>query len=303
MKYIWASAENIFARIFFPLSMFIALPTYFYLVSQGHTPEFSLFVCELPIVFLIIIFERIYPNRASWNKSCGDVLTDMAHNIVYYFTFILAPLLAVPIVSFGYWLFDRSFLPIESLFWPTSWPLFVQLVLALVLGEGLTYCLHRAQHKIPILWRFHSIHHSPRRLYWLNTGRFHVVNALIDILPIFVFLLAFGIPKEVFVALLLFTAINGFFQHSNLKIHIGFLNWIFSNAELHRWHHSNVEVESNHNYGQNIILWDIIFGTRFLPEKKEQPESIGISYPEKFPTKFIQQLLAPFRWKKIENDS
>lgn len=119
-------------------------------------------------------------------------------------------------------------------------------------------------------------------------------------LPEILVLLLLGAKAELYFLWFMYTSMIGVFQHSNLKINAGILNWFFSLTELHRWHHSTVSSESNHNYGQNIILWDVIFGTRYLPKDRDQPEEIGMSYPKPFPATFIAQLLAPIQWKKID---
>ena len=119
-------------------------------------------------------------------------------------------------------------------------------------------------------------------------------------IPVFLLLVTLGVGEEALLLLLLVSAVHGLFQHGNLKTRIGFLNWIFSMAELHRWHHSVLGAESNHNYGQTIILWDIIFGTRYLPTDRQQPSTIGMAYPSSFPEKFIPQLLSPIQWKRYQ---
>jgi sterol desaturase/sphingolipid hydroxylase (fatty acid hydroxylase superfamily) len=70
-------------------------------------------------------------------------------------------------------------------------------------------------------------------------------------------------------------------------------------AELHRWHHSRLLRESNTNYGQNLIVWDIVFGTRFLPADREPPEDIGIADMPNFPMDYFGQLLSPITWARI----
>ena len=49
----------------------------------------------------------------------------------------------------------------------------------------------------------------------------------------------------------------------------GPLNYIVGSAETHRWHHSRVPRESNANYGNTVIVWDLVFGTWFLPRERE----------------------------------
>ncbi|MGI1679910.1 MAG: sterol desaturase family protein [Cellvibrionaceae bacterium] len=295
----WTTTEILFAKAFYPLTVVLAFSAYFYLIQAGFQAQLALIVCELPVVALIVIFERLFPNKESWNKSQGDVVPDIAHNILYYSVFLVSPVFTVFVASGLFWLVESLFSREQLAIWPSNFPLVIQLILALVIAEFIAYWVHRAHHSVPLLWRLHSVHHSPGRLYWFNTGRFHLFNALFDILPVFVVLYILGISEKVFMAFLLFTAINAFFQHGNLKITIGPLNWLVSGAELHRWHHSNILEESNHNYGQNLILWDIVFGTRFLPKSPLQPSNIGMTYPSNFPKSFTKQQCAPFMWDKI----
>ena len=96
------------------------------------------------------------------------------------------------------------------------------------------------------------------------------------------------------------TAVHGLFQHANIVLRLGPLNWIFSMAELHRWHHSRRVEESNTNFGQNLIIWDIVFGTRFLPADREPPRDIGIAELPSFPMDYWGQLMSPLRWNEIK---
>ncbi len=93
-------------------------------------------------------------------------------------------------------------------------------------------------HEIPWLWRFHAPHHSANRLYWFNALRFHPLDILlvgpVKLLP----LVALGADGDVLALVLIFSAVHGVYQHANLPCRLGPLNWIFSMAELHRWHHS-----------------------------------------------------------------
>jgi sterol desaturase/sphingolipid hydroxylase (fatty acid hydroxylase superfamily) len=74
-------------------------------------------------------------------------------------------------------------------------------------------------------------------------------------------------------------------------------------AELHCWHHPRTVRGANTNNGSNLILWDIVFGTRFLPADREAPRDIGIAGLSAFPMSWWQQLISPFRWSSIKNAS
>ena len=162
------------------------------------------------------------------------------------------------------------------------------------------YWAHRFGHEWPILWRFHAVHHSAPRLYFLNAVRFHPVDLAISNFAPFVPLVALGAGEEVLALFALVSAVHGLFQHANVPLRLGPLNWFFSMAELHRWHHSKRLEEANTNYGANLILWDIVFRSRFLPSDREPPTEIGIETLPNFPGGYWAHLASPFNWKATE---
>ena len=88
-------------------------------------------------------------------------------------------------------------------------------------------------------------------------------------------------------------ATNGFFQHCNIRLRYGVLNYIVGSAETHRWHHSRIPRESNANYGNTIIIWDLLFGTWYLPRERESTE-LGLQ-DAAYPKSFLMLMRAPFR--------
>jgi len=164
-------------------------------------------------------------------------------------------------------------------------------------GNFFRYWLHRAAHTWALLWRFHAVHHSVHKLYWLNLGRFHPLNRTLQLFcDTFPFILL-SISKEVLALYLLIYSIKGFFQHCNVDVKLGWFNYIISGSELHRWHHSTNIQESNNNYGNHIIIWDIFFATYFLPKGKKVSE-LGL-LNRNYPMSFLEQIQAPFI-KEIE---
>ena len=69
------------------------------------------------------------------------------------------------------------------------------------------------------------------------------------------------------------------------------------------WHHSRTVFEANHNYGQTISIWDWVFGTRYLPRDREPSENIGLADLPAFPMTWWAQILSPFRWQRIKQQS
>jgi sterol desaturase/sphingolipid hydroxylase (fatty acid hydroxylase superfamily) len=81
-------------------------------------------------------------------------------------------------------------------------------------------------------------------------------------------------------------------------MHCGVLNKVFNTPQLHRWHHSIDSKIGNNNYGENLMLWDKIFGTYYYKEDSAV-DVIGIQ--EKMPANFTKQLLIPFIWNRYQD--
>ncbi len=267
------------------------------LMEGGVPPELALFGPILAAYAVVLTLERVLPLHESWKHSRGDLHVDIGHAIVSggFTDMLLRPLMLAFTVVVAGWLSTM----ISARLWPGSWSLLAQLVLALIVGEFFLYWAHRLGHTVPLLWRFHAVHHSAPRLYGLNAARFHPVDLAISYYAPWTALVILGADMRVLALFGLVSAVHGIFQHTNLPIRCGPLNWFFSMAELHRWHHSQVLEEANTNYGQNLIVWDIVFGTRFLPEDREPPEDIGLHGMPDFPMGYVGQVLSPVQWNRF----
>src|SRR5690606_26748899 len=159
------------------------------------------------------------------------------------------------------------------------------------------YWAHRLSHELPLLWRFHAIHHSVRRLWLVNTGRFHFVDSNLSVLASVPFLLLSGVSMDARIWVSAITAYIGILTHCNVGMRCGWLDYVFNTPNLHRWHHSTNPAEGNRNYGQNLMLWDQLFGT-FYRRPDSALGAIGIS--EHVPSRFLAQLAVPFIWQRYQ---
>lgn len=293
-------APPLFQWAVFPVVMGGVCLLAWWQMRLGTPPAVAILGPQLFGILAVALLERLYPYHRSWLHSHADIRVDAAHTV----TIGLASTLVQPfVISAGVAIATLLSATLGSSLWPDTWPLLFQVLLALVLGELPGYWVHRWQHHWDGLWRFHSIHHSAPRLYWLNAGRFHVVDLLSTYVPTYLLLAFLGCGGEVLAFFGLITAVHGIFQHSNLQLRLGPLNYFFSMAELHRWHHSRTVDEANTNFGQTVIVWDWLFGTRFLPADREPPRDIGIADMPAFPMGWLAQVAAPFRWRRVREES
>ncbi len=272
-------------RAAYPAIMIAGCVLFFWLLRHGVAIKFAAYLPVILGASAILILELAAPYRSSWSPGRDDVIQDSLFLIVVQIALPALITLALLEAASG-WMGSAAI----SL-WPHDWPIAVQAVLMLLSADFLRYWLHRVSHKWRWLWRLHAVHHSPKELYFLNVGRFHpfekCLQFTVDAAPF----LLIGVRPEVIAAYFVFYAVNGFFQHSNVDVRLGWLNWIVSGPELHRWHHSRKIQESDRNFGNNLIIWDAVFGTRFLPSEREVGE-LGLKN-RSYPTDFISQTLAP----------
>jgi sterol desaturase/sphingolipid hydroxylase (fatty acid hydroxylase superfamily) len=289
--------ETVFAWSVFPVTMLACVGLSILLHEQEASATRAFLVPMVLGYAIVIAAERLYPYVPDWNRAHGDVPTDLAWWVSILATgAALRPMSALIALPLAAWL-SESF---GADLWPSAWPLAGQLVLALVIVEFFQYWAHRLMHETDLLWRFHATHHSAPRLYWLNSARFHIVDIMLLNLGLTIPLVALGADTRIISLWIVASTIHGLFQHANMSIRCGPLNWIFSMAELHRWHHSRTERESNTNYGQNLILWDIVFGSRFLPKDRVAPVDIGIAGLSAFPMTWWKQMVSPLHWSRIK---
>jgi len=248
----------------------------------------------------VVLLERAFPYHALWKRSHGDLAVDS----LLAGTSVTAVGALTPVFQATGFMLGAQLSPaLGGSLWPAQRPLWAQFVLAAVIGEFFAYWQHRLAHENRWLWRFHAVHHSAPRLYWLNNIRFHPVDLLLESAVKAIPLAALGAGEQVFLLTALLTGAHGVFQHANVELRLGPLNWVFSMAELHRWHHSRSLREANTNYGSDLICWDVVFGTRFLPPDRNPPTDIGIADMPHFPRTYWAQLVAPLRWKRLVTDA
>ncbi len=289
------SAAAWLARIvLFPLTLLVAVGGGLWAFESGGSEAMVVAVFGGLAVAAVVLGERFLPFRSEWRVARGDVATDLCHGLVS--NLLCPPLLKAALILL--------LAPLAGRFgslWPHDWPLVAELAMAALIAELGSYWAHRLAHERDALWRLHSTHHSAERLYWLNAGRDHPFGLALlfgcEISP----LIALGAGEQVLAAYALFTVVVGLFQHANVDVRLGPLNWVFSLSELHRWHHSRDVNEANHNYGSNLIVWDVVFGTRFLPDRPP-PVNVGLSDMPDFPRSYLKQLAVPFRWRSLHSD-
>jgi sterol desaturase/sphingolipid hydroxylase (fatty acid hydroxylase superfamily) len=249
----------------------------------GVAVALGLVACAIAVSF---VAERIAPHEPVWNRSHGDRGRDALHALVNEITGA-ATVGLIPLLS--------SLLSHPGS-WPATWPFAAQVVLAvLVFDLGVTLA-HWQSHRWSWLWRFHAVHHSVRRLYGFNGLMKHPVHQAIETTAGAAPLLLLGVPQDVALALSVCTAVQLLLQHSNVDYRLGPLRHVLAANHVHRFHHLRWAAQGDVNFGLFTTIWDRVLGTyRYDAGCRVAPGEIGIGSRPDYPTRYLPQLLEPFR--------
>jgi sterol desaturase/sphingolipid hydroxylase (fatty acid hydroxylase superfamily) len=167
-----------------------------------------------------------------------------------------------------------------GLFNRLGWPPLLELVLAVALLDFAIYLQHILFHVLPLLRRFHMVHHTDID-FDVTTGlRFHPVEILLSMLWKLAVITAVGPSLS---AVLIFEVIlNAMAMFNHANVHLPdpvepVLRWLVVTPDMHRVHHSVRLEELNSNFGFNLPWWDRLFGTyRAQPRGGHQQMTIGV---------------------------
>jgi len=286
-----------------PLGIALYVAAVFYLADMRDPTAVSRVVGlgSLAVLLVAMALEPFVPYRTDWKLSGDrDVWRNLGHTLLHVqvgmqgatllIVFVVAPFIA------------RFSLPG---IWPTQAPYLLQVLLVMVLGDGLMYWWHRLAHRLPRLWAVHSVHHMPQRVNTLMAGRHHVFYAPLGQLFIGVPLLLVGLPTALFAWQVFSIVVVQSLSHADVEFRIPrFMHRVLVTPQYHRLHHSADPGHANANFALMLPLWDILFGTFWDPADAPVP-AVGIE-GDPIPHRFMTELASPFnvkRWTRASTSS
>ncbi|HAB16886.1 MAG TPA: sterol desaturase family protein [Verrucomicrobiota bacterium] len=169
---------------------------------------------------------------------------------------------------------------------------------AIALFDCWQYWWHRLNHRAPLLWRFHAVHHSDAEMDASSGVRFHTGEIVFSFLARLLVVPVIGISVP---QLLVYEAISLpviLFHHSNLRISNRIdrcLRWLIVTPRMHYVHHSRWQPETDSNFASFLSVWDRLFRSFRLRSKPEEI-SLGLDdYEEREWRRLPGMLASPFR--------
>jgi len=255
------------------------------------------------IIGLLVVFftlEQISGTPFSFKKRGKHLFQNMLFQIVLTILNIFFVSIQVYCIE---WLNSNEI----GLLYFIELPFWSKLLISVVLYDFTTYWIHRASHKIPLLWRLHRVHHSDTTMDSSTTFRFHPIE-LILVYQTGTIITAGLFGTDVTSMALYYFIIYIFFflEHSNLN----YPRWLNKTLGIilvmpdhHRVHHHQEQFYTDSNYADIFIIWDRIFGTFKLIPVEEMKYGL-IEFEQKEKQSFLYLMKSPFiNIRRIETDN
>ena len=214
--------------------------------------------------------------------------TDVVHFLVNGAALRIGMLVSVVVIG-G---FLRAFVPAPLRDAVAASPGWAQIAAGLTIATMGGYAGHRAAHEVPLLWRFHRVHHSSRELDWLAATHLHPLDETftrsVAVLPLY----ALGFGRVSLGAFLILITLQAIFIHANVRLRFGPLRWVIGTPQFHHWHHAREPQAYNSNYAGEFPLLDALFGTLYFPANR-WPAQYGVDDTQ--PDGYLRQIAWPFR--------
>ena len=220
----------------------------------------------------LLAFEQWRPLRPERESKPRRIARNLA---LAASAFAVIPLLQAPaLAALWPWMQARR----VGLLNRVEWPWAVEAAVAVLLLDYTLWIWHWLNHRLPLLWRFHLVHHADGDLDASTALRFHfgemalsVPWRALQVVLIGPDALSLGLWQALLVPSILF-------HHSNLRLPVGLeraLVRVIVTPRMHGIHHSTWQNETNSNWSSLFSVWDYLHGTALLSVPQRAVE-IGV---------------------------
>jgi sterol desaturase/sphingolipid hydroxylase (fatty acid hydroxylase superfamily) len=233
-----------------------ALNVYYYFLSLLEDRILAIsFWCT---IVLTLSLQYLFPAKAAQKIFSVSFAQDL---VWFFYEMMLTALILVFYVEYLTRSYHQHFsnLTITSLSQSPGW---IRFLLSLLLVDFLYWIQHYCHHKVPLLWRFHVLHHSQKEINFFTDFRYHVVEYVVRYTFLIIPFLILKLDAPVIVAYVIFSKCYSHFYHGNIRTNLGPLRYVLVTPQSHRVHHSLKPEHRDQNFGAIFSIWDFMLGTQ-----------------------------------------
>ncbi len=270
--------------------MFNNILQYFQTLEQHPLQRMAFLVGGL---FFFWIIERSIPllqlkyKKTKLKHAAVNFAFTVIHLLIHTF-------LAIIIVLLSDWCLQHNF---GLVYWFDAGIGFTIIISFLVLDFFGGWLVHITEHKVPVLWRFHVIHHADNNVDVTTGLRHHPVESVLRGLFFFMGIMVSGAPMYAVMIFQTILIIATAFTHANISLPKKLdtaLSYVFISPNMHKVHHHWKQPFTDSNYGAILSIWDRLLRTF----KKLAPSDIryGLDryYPNEKDEDFMELMKRPF---------
>lgn len=236
---------------------------------------------------IFVPLEGAFPLRRGQSAFRRGWLTDTQY---FFASHVLAQVMSVAVLAPAVAVGEVLAVPSAQVL-VQSLPVVVQFALAVLVADLAQYGVHRAFHAVPLLWRFHKVHHSVETMDWLAGSRLHLVDVIATRGLVLLPLVVIGFDSVAVYTYLALVSFHAVFIHANFAPRWAWLERWVAMPRFHHWHHGAEPEARDVNFAVHLPMIDRWFGTYHMPEGR-WPAAYGI-VQERAPEGWLRQFVWP----------
>lgn len=208
---------------------------------------------------------------------------------------IIHTFLAIIIIRLSDWTREEQVGLVHWLNASVLWTIIISLLVLDFFGGWLA---HISEHKIPLLWRFHVVHHADNNVDVTTGLRHHPIESVLRGIFFFMGILVSGAPMYAVMIFQTLLVLSTAFTHANIGLPRWLdkgLSYIFVSPNMHKVHHHWKQPFTDSNYGAIFSIWDRLLGTFRKLEPGEIRYGLDRYYPNERDEDFLLLMKQPFQ--------
>jgi sterol desaturase/sphingolipid hydroxylase (fatty acid hydroxylase superfamily) len=247
------------------------------------------------VYLTLFVMERCFPLRAASRSLWPRVLVNV---VLTTLALAMAAITVRPAMEHLFELSpDREFGVLALLDLPAA----VEFATAFLLFDWSFYWWHRANHRVPLLWRFHCVHHVDPDLDVTTAFRFHAAEIGYSAVFRVTQVVLIGPAAWMYFMYELVFQVGTLFHHSNVKLPLRLeraANRVFVTPRMHGVHHSKFRRETDSNYSTVFSWWDRLHRSLRLDVQQREIQ-IGVpAYSMPQDNRTVNLLSMPFHQQR-----
>lgn len=207
---------------------------------------------------------------------------------------VIHTFLAILIIKLSDWCFQHNF---GLVYWLNAGIAGSIVISFLTLDFFGGWLVHITEHKVPLLWRFHVIHHADNNVDVTTGLRHHPGESILRGLFFFMGILVSGAPMYAVMIFQTLLILATAFTHANISLPKWMditLSYVFISPNMHKVHHHWKQPFTDSNYGAVLSVWDRLLGTYRKMDPSEIRYGLDRYYPNENDEDFIELMKSPF---------